>query len=249
MRATDSLFRWGGEEFLVLAIAIGYRGGAVLAERLREATAAEPFATVGPITASLGVAEYVQSESAESWFERTDQALYAAKAGGRNRVQIDRRGSSDLYADRPGVGVLRLDWLEAYESGEPTIDAQHRELFHLGNALIAAAIEQDSALASWRPALDNLLMHVVRHFQDEEAVLARHGYERLVEHQRAHAALLMRANVLAAAVDDDADSLGAVVNFVAKDVIARHIFKVDRDFYPLFKPEDGGARRAVRNDH
>lgn len=245
MRATDSLFRWGGDEFIVLAIGIGYRGGAVLAESLRGAIAAEPFATVGPITASLGVAEYVDIESAESWFQRTDQALYAAKAGGRNRVYVDRRGSSDLAADRPGIGVLRLTWQEAYECGEPTIDAEHRELFNLGNALIAAVIKQDSTPTLWRAALDSLLTHVVGHFRDEEAVLARHGYDRLATHQRAHAMLLQRAIELRAAVNNDDGALGPLVNFVARDVIAEHIFKVDRDFYPLFRRDDGGANRTA----
>jgi diguanylate cyclase len=241
IRATDSLFRWGGEEFVVLAVAIGYRGGAIMAENLREAIAAEPFALVGPITTSLGVAEYMEAEGAESWFQRTDRALYVAKSEGRNRAHVDRLGSSDLYADRSGVGVLRLEWLEAYESGEPTIDAQHRELFRLGNEFIAAAIKQDSGPALWRPALDSLLAHVVGHFHDEEGVLARHGYERLAEHQRAHAALLKRARELAVAVNDDEAALGRLVNFLAKDVIARHIFKVDRDFYPLFKRENDTA--------
>ena len=244
MRATDSLFRWGGDEFVVLAIAIGYRGGAVLAESLRNAIAAEPFAIAGPITASLGVAECMEPETAENWFQRTDQALYAAKAAGRNHVYIDRRGSSDLYADRPGIGVLHLNWLEAYESGEPMIDAEHRELFRLGNALIAAAIKQDSKPEMWRAALDSLRTHVVLHFQNEEAVLARHGYERLAEHQRDHAALLDRARELEAAVIVDAGELVSLVNFVVRDVIARHMLKVDRDFFPLFRQENGGAIRA-----
>ena len=246
MRATDSLFRWGGEEFIVLAIGIGYRGGVVLAESLRQAIAAEPFATVGPITASLGGAEYMEAESAESWFQRTDRALYEAKVRGRNRVYIDRRGSSDLYAGQPGIGVLRLNWLEAYESGEPTIDAQHRELFRLGNALIAAAIELDSAPALWRAGLDSLLTHVAWHFQHEEAVLVRHGYRLLAEHQRAHASLLKRARELEAAVNDDDGALGPLVDFVVRDLIAHHIFHVDRDFYPLFRREDGGGTLADR---
>ena len=173
-------------------------------------------------------------ESAESWFQRTDEALYAAKAAGRNRVHIDRRGNSDLAAGRPGIGVLRLTWREAYECGEPTIDEEHRELFDLGNALITAALKQDSAPASW---LDTLLTHVVRHFQNEEAVLAQHGYVRLAAHQRAHAALLQRAGELRSSVNDDESALGTLVNFLARDVIAEHLFKVDRDFYPLFQRE------------
>jgi diguanylate cyclase (GGDEF)-like protein/hemerythrin-like metal-binding protein len=244
MRATDSLFRWGGEEFIVLAIGVGYRGGAIMAESLRETIAAEPFATVGPITASLGVAEYREIETAESWFERTDQALYAAKAGGRNRVYVDQRGSSDLAGERPGLGVLRLTWQEAYECGEPTIDAEHRELFDLGNVLIAAALKRDAMPILWRAALDSLLTHVVRHFQDEEAVLARHGYERLPSHRRAHAALLRRAGELTASLDGDEAELGPLVNFLARDVIAEHLLKVDRDFYPLFRHDDGCSSRT-----
>jgi diguanylate cyclase (GGDEF)-like protein/hemerythrin-like metal-binding protein len=244
MRATDSLFRWGGEEFVMLAVACGYRGGAVLAEGLREAIAAESFKTVGPITASLGVAEYMEAEGADSWFHRTDQALYAAKAGGRNRVHVDRRGSSDLYAEQPGIGVLRLNWLEAYESGEPAIDAEHRELFDLGNALIAAATRQDSSPGAWRPALDSLLTHVARHFRNEEAVLALHGYEELAEHQRAHTGLLKRAGELHVAASDDESTLGTLVNFIVRDVIARHLFKVDRKFFPLFRTDGSATTRA-----
>ena len=66
MRDTDSLFRWGGDEFVVLATSVGYRGGAALAEGLRRTIAAAPFAEVGPITASLGVTEYMEGESARA---------------------------------------------------------------------------------------------------------------------------------------------------------------------------------------
>ena len=231
MRGGDSLFRWGGDEFVVLATSVGYRGGAALAEGLRRTIADERFAEVGPITASLGVTEYIEGESAERWFERTDQALYAAKTAGRNRMQIDRQGSSDLYANRAGTGVLRLYWLESYECGEPTIDAEHRELFDLGNALIVAAIEQNSEPGLWRATLDSMLARLVQHFQVEEALLAQHGYERLAEHQRAHAGLLRRADDLKAAVESGEATLGHLVNFLVNDVIALHMLKVDKDFY------------------
>ncbi len=77
MRDIDSLFRWGGDEFVVLAPSIGYQGGAVLAERLRTTIDPAPFANVGPLTASLGVTEHLDGESVDSWFLRTDQALYS----------------------------------------------------------------------------------------------------------------------------------------------------------------------------
>jgi len=244
LRDTDSLFRWGGDEFIILATTVGYRGGAVLAEGLRTAIADLPFAKVGPITASLGVTEHMEGESAESWFMRTDRALYAAKAAGRNRIHIDRQGSSDLYASRAGRSVLRLYWLEAYECGEPTIDAEHRELFDLGNALMAAAITQYSEPRLWRVTLDSMLMHLARHFQDEEQLLRQHGYDRLAEHQRVHADLLRRAGELNAAVEDGVATLGHLVNFLVNDVIALHILKIDKDFHSILRSEsEAGADR------
>jgi diguanylate cyclase (GGDEF)-like protein/hemerythrin-like metal-binding protein len=247
LRADDALFRWGGDEFIVLAASVGYRGGAALAEGLRKTIADLPFATVGTITASLGVAEHMEGESAENWFLRTDQALYAAKEAGRNRIHVDRQGSSDLHPGRAGTGVLRLDWLEAYECGESTLDAQHRELFDLGNALMAAAIEQYSQPRRWRVALDSMLAHLAKHFQDEEVLLSQHGYHRLAEHQRVHADLLSRADELKVAVDDEEATLGHLVNFLVNDVIALHILKTDRDFHSLLRGESGAGADRIRS--
>jgi hemerythrin len=183
------------------------------------------------------VAEYLGCESADEWFERTDQALYAAKAAGRNRVQVCREGASDHAVEQAQVGVLRLSWQEAYESGEPMVDAEHRQLFELGNVLIATAIKQGSASGSWpvQVALDSLLTHVARHFQHEEEVLAARGYPRLIAHQQAHSALLKRATELRAVIDGDPQALGTLVNFVVRDLISQHILKVDRLFFPLFQ--------------
>jgi diguanylate cyclase (GGDEF)-like protein/hemerythrin-like metal-binding protein len=248
MRSTDSLFRWGGEEFVVLAPAVGYRGGAVLAEDLRRMIAADPFPQVGPVTASFGIAEYVGGESPDDWFKRTDEALSAAKRAGRNCVHIDRRGNSDTLADNAGVGVLSLTWLEAYESGNATIDAEHRQLFELGNRLISAATQPDAG-AAWRPALASLLEHVTMHFRHEEEILAAHGYERLAEHQRAHASLLRRATELAPIAGNDDGALGRLVDFLASDVIAKHLFKADRAFFPLFKDTNDETSAAVSGAH
>ena len=69
--------------------------------------------------------------------------------------------------------MRRRPWLEAYESGDPVIDAEHRDLFDLGNALIAAAIEQYAEPGFWRAMLDKMLAHLIQHFQSEEAVMAK----------------------------------------------------------------------------
>ena len=244
MRNTDLLFRWGGDEFVVLATSVGYRGGAALADGLRKTIAAAPFAEAGSITASLGVTEYMERESAESWFRRTDEALYAAKSAGRNRMHIDRQGSSDHHANRAGTGTLRLYWLEDYTCGDPTIDAEHRELFDLGNVLIDAARDQYSEPGLWWAALDSMLAHLARHFQSEEALMARHGYGRLAIHQRTHASLLRRADEHMAAVERGEGALRHLVNFLANDVVALHLLKMDRDFELQLPSKGGDADRA-----
>ena len=157
MRSVDTLFRWGGEEFVVLASSTGYRGGATLAEKVRSKVEQHRFAIVGGVTISLGVAEHVATESAEIWFRRVDEALYRAKNGGRNRVCVDQRGSSDLWAAKSGPSVIRLVWQEPYECGEPTIDREHRELFELANVLLDASFKSKSSPEAFSAALEKLL--------------------------------------------------------------------------------------------
>ena len=235
VRSIDLVFRWGGEEFVVLAASSGYRGGGTLAEKVRAKVEQHRFAGVGAVTVSLGVAEHDAVESAQIWFQRADRALYDAKDGGRNRVCVDRRGSSDLWAAQSGLSALHLQWQEAYECGEPTIDREHRELFELSNALLDASLSSNSSAQAVNEALEPLLAHVAQHFANEEALLAQHEYASLEAHRRAHLRLLERAGELKAAAAGGKATLGELVEFLANTVVAQHLFKVDREFYPLFK--------------
>jgi diguanylate cyclase (GGDEF)-like protein/hemerythrin-like metal-binding protein len=234
LRPSDILFRWGGEEFAVLVCAAGYRGAERLARDLCAALASRPFPGAGKLTVSVGVAEHCGAEDHESWFGRLDEALYEAKRTGRNRVVVDRRGNSDAWADATSSSPLLLPWREAYECGDPTIDHAHRQLFAMANDLIDAMFRRRADARAVRQALDALVVHVRHHFAEEEAVLASHQYAELEQHRRAHAGLLRRADYLTEQAQTGTVSLGAVVEFVAQDVIARHILTVDRAFFPLF---------------
>lgn len=90
IRLSDSLTRWGGEEFIVLMPNTGISSAFVLAERIRECISTHEFDGIGPVTASLGLAEYVPSGTREDWLDRADRAMYRAKDKGRNRVEVDR---------------------------------------------------------------------------------------------------------------------------------------------------------------
>ncbi|MGA0612618.1 sensor domain-containing diguanylate cyclase [Caldimonas sp. KR1-144] len=92
LRATDFVARQGGEEFLVLLPATGAPQAHEVAEKLRRAIALEPVEPVGTVTASIGVATLTPQMEAVSdpvaLLRRADDALYAAKRGGRNRVAV-----------------------------------------------------------------------------------------------------------------------------------------------------------------
>lgn len=85
-RQSDLVFRYGGEEFLILAQDSHLQDAAVLAEELRQQIAKERLCPGRTITASFGLAELQQDEDIEACIDRADQALYQAKKAGRDRV-------------------------------------------------------------------------------------------------------------------------------------------------------------------
>ncbi|MFZ5574810.1 MAG: diguanylate cyclase [Pseudomonadota bacterium] len=88
IRSTDLLARWGGEEFAILLPGSDQNAARILAEKLRLRVENQVFPDVSHITCSFGVAEWVPGDRAEDLLRKADDALYRAKANGRNRVEI-----------------------------------------------------------------------------------------------------------------------------------------------------------------
>ncbi len=86
LRATDTLGRWGGEEFMLICPETGKGAAMQLAEKLRGAVEEQSFVTKENQTVSFGVATCREGEKANDVVKRTDDALFEAKASGRNRV-------------------------------------------------------------------------------------------------------------------------------------------------------------------
>lgn len=86
IRDTDTLGRWGGEEFLVLLPEMDVPAASRMAERLREVIEDAQLVEGIDVTASFGVARFRKGESMAELLERVDRALYTAKDAGRNRV-------------------------------------------------------------------------------------------------------------------------------------------------------------------
>ncbi|MGY5956946.1 sensor domain-containing diguanylate cyclase [Kosakonia sp. BK9b] len=85
-RSGDYVFRWGGEEFLLLLPHTTLEAALEIAERVRLAVASISMSGLPGITVSIGVARHMQNESLDALFKRVDEALYRAKNNGRNQV-------------------------------------------------------------------------------------------------------------------------------------------------------------------
>ncbi len=89
LRKTDSAYRYGGEEFVIILPETSGDQGQIIAERIREEFKAEVFTSGGAethVTVSIGVTQYLEDDSLTSFINRTDKCMYTAKWQGRDRV-------------------------------------------------------------------------------------------------------------------------------------------------------------------
>jgi len=98
LRANDTAYRYGGEEFTVILPETGGEEARTVAQRIRAALEAERFSPLNEedvkITISIGVTEYQHKEELSTFIRRADKAMYRSKQKGRNMVSM-------LYASSP----------------------------------------------------------------------------------------------------------------------------------------------------
>src|SRR3989441_3020554 len=100
-RKLDLLFRIGGEEFMLLLPDTQEAAAALGAQELRASVAESPLLDGLRLTVSLGVSELRPGDSLDSWMKHADDALYAAKKVGRNRVVRGADVPAEGAADTP----------------------------------------------------------------------------------------------------------------------------------------------------
>ncbi len=114
LRDTDVVARWGGEEFLVLLTDVHAADAVLSMERARLAFSNVALLSVQPelrATFSCGLTEYRVGEGIEHTIDRADQALYRAKAAGRNRTEVMLPGAkpaSPALAAAPLAAALEV---------------------------------------------------------------------------------------------------------------------------------------------
>lgn len=85
IRLSDRLYRYGGEEFVIIADGANLQNAAILAESIRKKVESSNLLETESITISLGVAALKDGQNPETWIKLADEALYEAKRTGRNK--------------------------------------------------------------------------------------------------------------------------------------------------------------------
>lgn len=228
LRIEDRVYRWGGDEFMILAPLTDIHGAARLAQRINDKFSASSFPKIGKLSVSIGCAQHFQFESHEDWFKRMDLTLYKAKQSGRNR--IESWSNSDLLP----ATIAKLVWKEAFESGNDEIDRQHKDLLRLSNELYDRLGSADS-MAGMDEILDRVGDELKTHFTYEFELIKRLNFKEADDHGAIHDQLLVEYEQMRTQMHNGSVNLGAFFNFVSVKIIAQHIIKEDTKFFELIK--------------
>nr|WP_314628460.1 GGDEF domain-containing protein [uncultured Noviherbaspirillum sp.] len=107
-RANERIFRFGGEEFVILLRSATLENATMVFERLRKAIEQYPFPQVGRVTISLGFVS-ISGDTPVVVLGHADQALYYAKQHGRNQVQLyDRLVAENLLHAQDASGSVEF---------------------------------------------------------------------------------------------------------------------------------------------
>lgn len=109
LRESDQLFRIGGEEFMLLLPETRQKDADKVARELLTSISARPFVEGIQVTASASVAEVGKGETWSVWLNRADQALYEAKAKGRNQVVSAARQQESDSTEKDDSNPLAAD--------------------------------------------------------------------------------------------------------------------------------------------
>lgn len=237
-RTTDTVARFGGEEFAVILPETTQSTALMAAESIRREIESLHIPHIKSgisecVTVSLGVV-CVSTElviAPEKVVALADEALYLAKRNGRNRAEIVVYSPQSGDVHNLHSGFVELRWNVNNECGQAVIDHQHRRLFEIINYLLAAFIEKRTK-EECGLLLDELLEDIINHFRTEEVIIRDAEYPFIEEHKNLHKKLEEKIVELIERFSRDELTLGELFSFLAYDVVAQHIIMEDKKYFP-----------------
>jgi hemerythrin len=215
LRKSDMLMRWGGEEFLIILPKSSLSQATEVGDIIRDEVSKSSFDKIDHLTISVGVAQWQEGESFEDTFGRADQAMYASKDDGRNKVSANFNPLNSSVI-----------WKSLYRSGHETIDDEHEALY---NALqdLSRHMNKDT----FKEALKDLIDMTRDHFKSEEAFLKESDYNELKKHAHIHEELLKKAYKIYHAYEAGQENDEEKITFVINTLIMGHLVSEDLKFY------------------
>ena len=131
------------------------------------------------------------------------------------------------------IALVKLEWKNEWECNNKIIDDQHKKLLNLSNDFIGLSLIESTSPKTYIK-LDNLLDHVVKHFSDEEEILAKESYPNLQDHKKIHEDLVSKALLLKEKFIEQKTKPSAFFSFLLDDVITGHLLSEDKLFFYIF---------------
>lgn len=228
VRATDRVYRWGGEEFIIITPETSNSQATLVAEKICQNFREAHFDDIGNITVSIGLASYDSDETNEDWIKRADLALYQAKQTGRDRwvAWLDDEHLPSHFN--------RFVWTIEFESGNPEVDTDHKLLADYVNQLHDLIVNQ-YPVDTIREHILFMNKHIQNHFSHEEAVLKKYKYSEYMEHRAIHHRILSEYEIIVKKAINGDISLGAIMSYLVEKVLLGHILNDDKKFFDLIK--------------
>lgn len=233
-RKTDTVSRYGGEEFSVILPEVNLEWALKVAENIRKNILNEQIvhesSPVAPyLTVSLGVISVMGDEisSQEEIISLADTALYFAKERGRNRTEFERITPKETIRNT----LLKLVWNEKDECGNEIIDEQHIELFKLSNEIIDN-IKNDFNQNHCLKLMETTISKLEKHFEDEEAIIEKTEFPYINEHKEIHKELLEKSKLFYELYKEDELDVEELMSYMTYDVVYDHLGLEDKLFFP-----------------
>ncbi len=223
IRSEDVFSRWGGDEFIILLPHTDAESVVEIAQRIRIGIENIDICKEYGVTASIGCAEWVLHEYIQSWFARTDKALYQSKNDGRNRVTIHKPKGDDEI-------VVKVIWDSIWNSNNATIDQEHKSLLNHCNDIIETALyrnEYDEMLRM----IEHFILQMKAHFESEMKIIREAGYPDISQHTQLHIGLLRQAEDLYSRAAREEIKPSELYQFLMVTLIKDHIRKDDIKYY------------------
>jgi hemerythrin-like metal-binding protein len=145
------------------------------------------------------------------------------------------------------AGFAQLIWDDRFSSGNRAVDFQHMGLFDDSNKLLAAMLS-DRSEDEMGTAVDALMRSLIRHFQDEEKLLMTVSYPHAAAHAVSHSALIQTAVEMVERFRIGKLDIGTLFKFLAHDLVAEHMLREDREFFPYLGSQPNLFRVSVADD-